>query len=153
MKGGAQMVAEILKEKTENQYREKVKKVFEKYQKVGDEIVWYGPEEVPQPTNGDWWGSWRYDAKSLVIAYYDEKGKLMYEVDLKRCNSSAQVLDWICQLDKKNWCGAECVGQLVQAIDDLIDPQANICGLGKDTAFDATKYLREKQKESERKKR
>ena len=50
------MSKERLKEKAENQYRDKVNAIFAKYQTKGDEIVWNIPEEVPPPKEGDWWG-------------------------------------------------------------------------------------------------
>ena len=138
------MSKEKLKEKSGNQYRDKVDKIFSKYQTKGDEIVWNIPEEVPPPADGDWWGPWRYNADTLEIAYYDKDGKYRYGVDLRRCNSSAEVLDWIFQLDAKNWCGYECTGYLVQAIRDLLG--RDFCSGGEDKSFDAVAYLRRKSK-------
>jgi hypothetical protein len=139
------MSKERLKEKSENQYRAKVDKIFSKYKTKGDEIVWNIPEEVPPPADGDWWGPWRYNADTLELEYYDDDGEYGYGVDLQRCNSSAEVLDWIFQLDTKVWCGYECLGQLVQALGDLLDPQGNICSGGEDQPFDAVAHLRRKQ--------
>ena len=137
------MSKERLKEKAENQYRAKVDAIFSKYQTGGDEIVWNIPEEVPPPADGDWWGSWRYNAKTLEIEYYEEEGKYKYGVDLQRCNSSAEVLDWIFQVNDKMWCGYECTGHLVQAIRDLL--KRDFCSGGQDRPFDAAGYLRSKQ--------
>lgn len=62
-----------------------------------------------------------------------------YEVDLDACTSSAQVLDWICQLAGKTgaaWAGDDpgvhkaMVAGLVQALIDVLQPQANLCGCG-----------------------
>ena len=54
------MSKERLREKSENQYRAKVSAIFAKYQPKGSgavkEVVWNIPEEVPPPTDGDWWG-------------------------------------------------------------------------------------------------
>ena len=137
------MSKERLKEKSENQYRAKVDVIFSKYQTGGDEIVWQIPEEISPPADGDWWGPWRYNAKTLEIEYYDEEGKYKYGVDLQRCNSCAEVLDWIFQLNDKRWCGYECTGHLVQAIRDLLN--RNFCSGGQDRPFDAVAYLRIKQ--------
>jgi len=138
------MSKERLKEKSENQYRAKVERIFSKHSDKDGAIHFPIPEEVPPPADGDWWGPWRYNAKTLVLEYYDEDGKFGYEVDLERSNSSAEVLDWIFQLDTKNWCGYECLGQLVQALGDLLDPQSNICAGGKDKSFNVSNYLRGK---------
>jgi hypothetical protein len=140
------MSKERLKEKAENQYKAKVDKIFDKYTDEHGIIKMPIPEDVPPPADGDWWGPWRYNAKTLVLEYYDEDGKFGYEVDLERCNSSAEVLDWIFQLETKNWCGYEYLGQLVRALGDLLDPQANICSGGEDKSFDAGAYLRRKPK-------
>lgn len=138
------MSKERLKEKTENQYRAKVDAIFSKYQTGGDEIVWNIPEEIPPPADGDWWGPWRYNAKVLELEYYEEEGKYKYGVDFQRCNSSAEVLDWIFQVNDKMWCGYECTGHLVQAIRDLLN--RDFCSGGQDRPFDATSYLRSKQR-------
>ena len=137
------MSKERLKEKAENQYRAKVDAIFSKYQTGGDEIIWNIPEEVPSPADGHWWGPWRYNADTLALEYYDEDGKYRYGVDLQRCNSSAEVLDWIFQLADKVWCGYECTGHLVQAIRDLLN--RDFCSGGQDRPFDAASYLRRKQ--------
>ena len=138
------MSKERLREKSENQYRAKVDKIFSKYQTKGDEIVWNIPEEIPPPADGDWWGPWRYNTNTLELEYYDEDGKYKYGVDLQRCNSSAEVLDWIFQVNNKMWCGYECTGHLVQAIRDLL--KRDFCSGGQDRPFDAGKYLRSKQR-------
>ena len=99
------MSKERLKEKEENQYSAKVSAIFAKYQPKDSgpfkPVVWNIPEEVPLPTNGDWWDPWRYTTKALEIEYCDKDGKYKYGVDLQRCNSSAEVLDWIFQVDDK----------------------------------------------------
>ena len=138
------MSKDRLKEKAENQYRAKVDAIFSKYQTKGDEIVWNIPEEVPPPTHGDWWGPWRYNTNALELEYYDEGGKYRYGVDLGRCNSSAEVLDWIFQVNTKRWRTYECIGHLIQALRDLLHPQQNLCGGGRDKPFDASKHLRRK---------
>ena len=140
------MSKERLKEKEKNQYRDKVDKIFNKYTNEDGSIRMPIPEEVPPPGDGDWWGPWRYNANVLELEYYNQKGNHQYGVDLNRCNNSAQVLDWIFQINTKTWCGYECMGQLVQALRDLLHPQANICGGGKDHVFEAATHLRGRQK-------
>lgn len=70
-----------------------------------------------------------------------------YEVDLYRCTSSAEVLDWIIQIAGKEWASAEHGGDdsehnpdgwtddailagLVRALDDVLHPQAHLCSFG-----------------------
>jgi hypothetical protein len=33
-------------------------------------------------------------------------------------------------------------GDMLQALNDLLDPQANLCSFGQDKKFDATKHLK-----------
>jgi len=63
-----------LKEKVENQYRAKVRKIFEKYTDEQGLTTISTDIEVPEPADGDWWGSWHYDAKRLVLEYYNKAG-------------------------------------------------------------------------------
>jgi len=56
-----------------------------------------------------------------------DKGTYLYNVDLGRCKTSAQVLDWVIQVSKKNWATPELIGMLVVALDKELDLQANLC--------------------------
>jgi hypothetical protein len=53
-----------------------------------------------------------------------------YPVDLTRFQSSAVVLDIIMQVAKKGWGTDACIAGLVRALNDLLDPQANLCSGG-----------------------
>ncbi|MGI8514051.1 MAG: hypothetical protein ACR2NT_02735 [Acidimicrobiia bacterium] len=53
-----------------------------------------------------------------------------YEVDLERCLTSAQVLDWICQVAGKTWADDQTLAGLVRAIDDILHPQGTLCSFG-----------------------
>jgi hypothetical protein len=54
-----------------------------------------------------------------------------YEVDLEQCLDSAQVLDWIFQAAGKTWGDDRTITGLVNALDDVLDPQAALCSWGK----------------------
>lgn len=75
------------------------------------------------------WGPWEYDPKLLVLRYkaYPQD---YYEVDLEECRTSAETLDWICQITEKTWATPEVVGWLVRALNDLLRPQAHLCSMG-----------------------
>jgi hypothetical protein len=75
------------------------------------------------------WGEWELDRARLVLMHTAGYG---YEVDLEDCTTSAQVLDWIMQIAGKNWGTRKCVGGLVEALNDLLRPQANLCSFGAD---------------------
>lgn len=70
------------------------------------------------------WGPWFYSENTIRSNQVD------YEIDLDECTTSAQVLDWICQAAKKEWVTATVLGQLVIAINDLLDPQTTLCPWG-----------------------
>jgi len=84
------------------------------------------------------WGQWEYDPKFLVLSH----GLTGYEVDLERCGTSAQTLDWIAQISHKTWSSAEDVGQLVKAMDELLHFQSRLCGSGVPRTMDVAKHLR-----------
>jgi hypothetical protein len=48
----------------------------------------------------------------IVHAHYD------YEFDLERCNTAAQLADWIFQIGTKAWCTPEILKLLIDTIDD-----------------------------------
>lgn len=73
------------------------------------------------------WGNWEYRAHNLTLFHVEHR----YEIDLERCATSAQILDWIFQISSKDW-GTEDVATLIQAFDDLLAPQRFICSVGRE---------------------
>lgn len=74
---------------------------------------------------------WCLDPVHLELYFGDPKtGKWNYSVDLERCCSSVAMLDWIFQVNKKRWCTPKIMHDLITALEDIFDPQANICTLG-----------------------
>lgn len=71
------------------------------------------------------------------------KGHLIYEVDLNTCTDSAQVLDWIFQINEKEWCTAEHLKALLDCFHEACadafqkDPQGVWCpfGVGKSVVW------------------
>jgi len=53
-----------------------------------------------------------------------------YELDLERCRTSAEMLDWIAQLAHKSWATPAILSGAVHALDDVLEPQRNLCGFG-----------------------
>lgn len=56
-----------------------------------------------------------------------------YQVDLSEITDSAEALDCIYQVGLKTWTkdGAHLLG-FFRALDDILDPQANLCSFGTD---------------------
>ena len=97
---------------------------------------------VPAPAHGDCWGNWELDAERLLLVYRGA-GLHKYEIPIREMNSSAEMLDWIFQLNSKTWITRKDIGDLVEALDDLFRPQANLCSGGQDHEIDAANFLRE----------
>lgn len=92
------------------------------------------------------WGPWHLDTNTLELIYTNNQGGSRYFVDLERMNTSAAVLDWIFQLQKKSWTSVDDIGHLIAALQDIFDPQARLCSFGCSGApgekIDATSYPR-----------
>jgi hypothetical protein len=75
-------------------------------------------------------GDWMYDGRTLVVRY--REGTHKYEVDLEKCTTCAELLDWIFQFRKKGWATSRGVGGLVEILNRLLHPQRNLCSFGKE---------------------
>lgn len=63
-----------------------------------DELRDTFPPSFPQ--HGHKWGNWKFDADTLALDYAPQ-GHWQYEIDLERCATSAQLLDWVFQIQGK----------------------------------------------------
>jgi len=84
------------------------------------------------------WGPWTLNTRNLTLEHKD----IGYYVDLQNCNSSAEILDWICQIQGKTWADSATVSGLVAALDDILEPQANFCSMGQHRTGDATALVK-----------
>lgn len=80
--------------------------------------------EIDLPADGQKWADWRFDRTILTLTGYG------YEVDLEQMTTSAGMLDWIFQVAKKGWCTPDCLYGLIEALQELLDPQATLCSGG-----------------------
>ncbi len=71
------------------------------------------------------WHPWTFNRSNLTLEHPNS-----YWVDLERCNTSAEMLDWIFQVNTKGWATPEVIAGLVHALRDLLHPQANLCSMG-----------------------
>lgn len=69
---------------------------------------------------------WTYDPKVLTLTYRP----MGYQIDVETCTSSAEVLDWICQIYKKHWVTEQVVFDLVEQFNVILDPQSTLCSGG-----------------------
>jgi hypothetical protein len=105
------------------------------------EAIAAGAREQGEQLKRARWGKWRFNREAMTLTH-DEHD---YEVDLERMQASAAVLDWIFQVSAKNWATSEDIGDLVRALDLLVDPQATLCSRGLDTATPLTRERIEKR--------
>ena len=83
---------------------------------------------------------WRIEELTLVY-YLDDQEQ--YCVELDRCNTSAQILDWLCQIRSKRWGTPRCLAGLLDAFDIISGGlQRNVCGFGVDGKFSMIKTAR-----------
>lgn len=87
------------------------------------------------------WGNWIYHPGNFTLECQDERG-FIYEIDLDRCRTSAEVLDWIFQVQGKTWATAEIVKYLLEALDDLLTPQGTLCSFGVSSTINPREILR-----------
>lgn len=76
-------------------------------------------------SRGDW-GPWQL---SREAPYLFTVTPYRYEVDLEWCRTSAQALDWLAQINGKEW-GHAATGGLLMALDDVLGLQSSLCGMG-----------------------
>tara|TARA_Y100000114_G_scaffold120772_1_gene115800 strand:+ start:375 stop:836 length:462 start_codon:yes stop_codon:yes gene_type:complete len=96
------------------------------------------------------WGYWIFRSSNLVLELQTKRGGWAYEIDLERINSTAEMLDWIFQLNHKNRFGEsiygnenqDLIGDLIQAFDDIFKPQANCCSRGKEKEFSGSELAK-----------
>ena len=86
----------------------------------------------PEPTA---WGPWVLARESLEL--YAGQSPFGYGVDLERCLTSGEMLDWIMQVARKSWASHEMIGQLVEALNDLLNPQGTLCSFASQKAIPA----------------
>lgn len=70
------------------------------------------------------YGPWKFDQRLLTICFEG------YEIDLEQITTSAEALDWIMQINGKDWAGPLVMAWLVEALDDLLHPQSTLCSFG-----------------------
>jgi len=92
-----------------------------------DELRDTFPTSFPQ--HGHTWGNWKFDADTLTLNYAP-KGHWQYEIDLERCATSAQLLDWVFQIQGKGIFSPKDLADMLEALNDLLRPQANLCSCG-----------------------
>ncbi|MBV2182053.1 MAG: hypothetical protein KUL86_12590 [Castellaniella sp.] len=79
------------------------------------------------------WGDWQLVDKPQFMLVNKEQG---YEISFSDMHGSAAVLDWIFQLHGKLWMSPKSMHDLLSALSDILEPQANYCSMGQDQPAD-----------------
>ena len=88
------------------------------------------------------WGKWVFK-KNLTLALMPYKNRnIAYEIDLERIDSTAEMLDWIFQVNGK-FCKDGHMEDLIDALYAIFNPQANCCSFGKEKKFSGAKLAKE----------
>lgn len=93
------------------------------------------------PTPGDW-GPWRLNPRVATLELRHDTGALRYEIDLERCLTTGQMLDWLMQIAGKRYATADMVAGLVHAFDDVVRPQRRMCSFGASGSVTRPQMLR-----------
>jgi hypothetical protein len=89
--------------------------------------------------DGDEWGDFIFDRKNLCLTHQN----FDYELDLEKFGSSSALLDMMFQISRKTWMTRGNRGYLLEALQELLDPQQNLCSFGGDKHFEGiAEYLR-----------
>lgn len=74
---------------------------------------------------GPKWGVWSLDLDTLTLTAALSRGQT-YAIELNRCLTAAQVLDWVMQIGGKSW-RDEALSDFIDAIRDTVHPQGGLC--------------------------
>ncbi len=74
------------------------------------------------------WGEWEFSERERTL----KLAKFGYYIDLMRCTNGAEMLDWIMQVNGKRWASARIIKDMLNALRDILQPQATFCGLERD---------------------
>ncbi|MGH7256380.1 MAG: S4 domain-containing protein, partial [Nitrospirales bacterium] len=91
---------------------------------------------------------WKFDSKNLTLTLRTNDPQQSYQIDLKKCRTSAEVLDWIMQVAGKSFVDDHILALLIHELNRLLYPQGNLCSLGTEQGpIDVKKVLHQRLKD------
>lgn len=78
------------------------------------------------------WGRWIFDPETFSLITRDVNGGKIFSLPLVRCNSAAEILDWIVIIHDKTWTTNKDIGDLFEALNELLNFQGNFPTIGKE---------------------
>lgn len=85
----------------------------------------------------DTWGNWSFDVDTYRLTYWDH-GACIYPIELSDKDTNSKLLDLIFQVGKKPW-AYRAMADLIDALNEIFDPQVFCCSRGENKKFDATR--------------
>jgi hypothetical protein len=79
------------------------------------------------------YGPWKFRRDNCTLEMTGPAypgGSNPYYIDLDRCCTPEEMLDWVFQINGKEWGAPEVVKSMLDAFDDLVAPQASLCSFG-----------------------
>lgn len=80
---------------------------------------------------------WKLDKSNWTLLHIGTH----YEIDLETITTSAQLADWIFQVSRKTWATTEDRSDLLEAFQEILNPQETLCPFGMSRELDATRFL------------
>lgn len=88
------------------------------------------------PPHRNWHRVWEFDREHLTLTCLPRHAR-GYWIALSKIRTSAQMLDWIMQIHSKRWANARILTALLDAFDQLFQPQATLCSGGASKTIDS----------------
>jgi len=80
----------------------------------------YGASDIERDLSGPKgpWGDWSYDSENNVFTCTARGSE--YHILLDQFYTPQGFISWLAQISEKSWGGANCLGDMVKAVDDVI---------------------------------
>jgi hypothetical protein len=88
----------------------------------------------------DTWGNWSFCINTYRLTYWHHD-IIVYPIDLTTKDTNSKLLDLIFQVGKKPW-AYRAMADLIDALNEVFDPQVFCCSRGENKKFDATELCK-----------
>ncbi len=86
------------------------------------------------------WGNWTLNTTNACLEYSDPAlGSMIYQVPVDEMTTSAEILDWVFQIEEKTWANSAVIGDFVTAVAEILG--RGVAGGGIDRPIDPKSIL------------
>ncbi|UCC40561.1 MAG: hypothetical protein JSV96_03705 [Candidatus Aminicenantes bacterium] len=78
------------------------------------------------------WGRWVFNPETFSLTTEIVNERKIFSLPLSRFNSVSEILDWIVIIHDKTWTTNKDIGDLFEALNDLLDFQSNFSSIRKE---------------------